>query len=448
MKKYFYFILVVMVMFGMISCDKDFEPGISRDNHYSMTTKVLQPGETIVVHDSIYVVVYEWIHDTIYVERTDTTTGMTELYKIGSDVVNYGHGFTDDQLSQYFRNETLRLSKPVNRRAEVSNDADTVFVPKVDQITWTTSRPTTETSYDVDGEYDIYTGSHARSNTLNDGMVYKENGSEESASANVDGDMIDMLYRRNIASRLLSVKDTQTKDTLIKGDDIYVKVIREAMFENEYEIRPYTVASETQVITLDTMVVSSATASKDNGIAVVYVNVGKVDHTTDTVPTNPTDTVTPGPTDTVTPGPGPTPDPDGYKINGEKIKSIMYSYVVDPNTKTLKEALLVRTKNYAMPVVDKKKQTAKKVANPKAYNSTAWVNSAWIPATLDLSSNFVWSVDGTVVASATDATIDWLASQSGISSISKSGFLKTATFVNEGNTTRVYVDNKLYMTLK
>lgn len=448
MKKYFYFILVVMVMFGMIACNKDFEPGISRDNHYSMTTKVLRPGGTVVVHDSIYIVVYEWLHDTIYVERTDTTTGMTELYKIGDDVDNYGYGFTSDQLSQYFRNEKLRLSKPLVRRAVISNDADTLFLPKVAQVTWTTSRPTTETSYDVDGEYDIYTGSHVRNNTLSDGMVYKESGAEESASSNVDGDMIDMLYRKNIASRLLSVKDTETKDTLVKGDDVYVKVIREAMFENEYEIRPYTSASETQVITLDTMVVSSAAASKDNGIAVVYVNVGKV-VPIDTITPGPTDTVTPGPIDTITPGPDPTPDPeDGYKINGEKIKSIMFSYVVDPNTKTLKTALLVCTKNYAMPVVDKKKQTAKKVANPKSYNSTAWVNGAWVPATLNLQSNFVWSVDGNVVASATDATIDWLASQSGISSISKSGFLKTATFVNEGNTTRVYVDNKLYMTLK
>jgi hypothetical protein len=99
-----------------------------------------------------------------------------------------------------------------------------------------------------------------------------------------------------------------------------------------------------------------------------------------------------------------------------------------------------------MPIVSKELMAPVKVSNPKDYNSVAWSGN-WIPASLSVEGGFTWTANGVTLVSATDATIDWLARGTGISSISRSDFLKDATFVNEGKTTRVYVGNRLYMVL-
>jgi len=474
MKKNFYYFLILvctlcMAAIGFSSCENQMDDEIL--NPYSFTGKgkqtvvvetkivyntdtiiVYKDGETVYVHDSIFV------HDTLYVSQVDTvyivqivevhdtiyqTVETHELkYALGSNKYDNVVSFDDNQPTFLWDNGVLVRMTDENRNAQLSNESDTLFVSKVDNLQASISRPATRSSSSVRGQYNMNTVYNDYDITANDGYTLKLNAANEAASAEYLDEMRDLLFRKVNKAKVISINDEPTQDTIVKDKKIYRKVNRTVEVEIESLNRPL---MGPEIVTLDTMKISSANASKNNGIAVVYVETG------DTVP----DPVIPDPDDPVIPDPiNPDPDPDpqpaddGYTINGEKIESIMFSYTTDPNTKTLKEVLLVRTAHYVMPVVDKKKQSATKVSNPNAYNSAAWVGGAWVPATLSLSSGFVWKVNGEVVANATDATIDWLANKSGISSISKNDFLKNATFVNEGKTTRVYVNNKLYMTLK
>jgi len=473
MKKNFYYFLVLvctlcMTMVGFTSCQDKMDDELFDSYSSKATGKVVSVVETVVINktDTIYIqgetridTVYLTKTDTVYVTVVDTiyntvhdtvevTVEVHELkYALGSNKEDKVIAFDDDQPTFMWDNDELVLMTDVNRNAALSNESDTLFVSKVSAVKTSVSRPGTDNNPSTRGKYNINTQERAYDITANDGYAVKLNTGDEAASAEYRDEVRDLLSRQVNKVRVLSINDEATEDTIVKNKTIYRKVNRTMEVEVESFNRPL---MGIEILTLDTLKISSADATKDNGIAVVYVEEGPAPDPDPVDPVDPTpgDTipVDPTPGDTV-PTPTPTPD-DGYTINGEKIESIMFSYTPDPTTKTLVEVLLVRTKNYVLPIVSKQKKSAIKVADPNAYNSVAMVNNAWKPATLDLSSGFVWSVDGTVVASATDATIDWLANKSGISSISKSDFLKSATFVNEGKTTRVYVDNKLYMTLK
>lgn len=467
--KFYYFLVMICVALVWTSCNPDeweMKDPSGTDAFYGASAhgKPVTPdtvyvnGEPVYVHDTVPgdpIVITE--HDTVTIVVHDTINPgdgpaeeVTLEYILGSNKTDNGSNYFDVQptnLKVIKSNgvSEVVLNTDVNRSAEVSNNSDTMFVAKVDELLSNVSRPATRSSYDVRGEYDINTGYRDYTVTLNDGSEYQVNTEAESASGMYEGEKKDLLYRMVQGIKVVSVDDEMTNDTIVKGKKIYRKANRTMKVEVESLNRPL---MGPEIVTLDTLTIASAVASKTNGIAVVYVEDHDVPE--DTVPVIPTDTVTPEPIDTVTPTPTdtviPTPD-DGYTINGEKIESIDFSYTVATD-KSLKEVLLVRTAHYVMPVVSKQMLSATRVANPNDYNSVVWLNNAWAPAYLNLSVGFEWQVNGNSVLSATDGQIDIYARHAGINSISRSDFLKHATFVNEGKTTRVYVDGKYYMTLK
>lgn len=411
------------------------------------------PGDPIIVnvHDTITIIV----HDTIEKEP-ENPEPVTFEYVLGSNKIDNVSNFTNIQPTLLKAKKASQstaevvLNTDVNRSAEVSNNVDTMFVAKVEELQSYVSRPTTRSSYDVRGEYDINTGYRDYTVTLNDGAEYQVNTEAESASGMYEGEKKDLLYRMVQGVKVLSVNDEMTNDTIVKGRKVYRKANRTMKVEIESLNRPL---MGPEIVTLDTLTIASAVASKSNGIAVVYVEEREIPE--DTIPVFPPDTTPIGP-DTIPVGPDTIPvipDGPGYEYDDEKIESIDFSYTIDPNAGILREVLLVRfSSSYVMPVVSKTMLTPVKVSKPKDYNSVVWYSNNWKPAYLAIQTEgFVWRVNGpngTVAESATDATIDWLARGTGISSISRSDFLKHATFVNEGNTTRVYVDNNYYMTLE
>lgn len=421
-------------------------------------------GDPIVVKDSIFITVRDTItvivHDTIEVPGEEPEV-VTLEYVLGSNKTDNGSNYTDIQPTVLKAKKAesgsaeVVLNTDVNRSAEISNNSDTLFVAKVAELQSTVSRPSTRSSYDVRGEYDINTGYRDYTVTLNDGSEYQVSTEAESASGMYEGEKRDLLYRMVQGVKVVSVDDELTNDTVVKGTKIYRKANRTMKVEVESLNRPL---MGPEIVTLDTLTIASVAASKTNGIAVVYVEDGDVPEDTipgvlpDTVPVLP-DTVPVIP-DTVPVNPDTIPDvpQPGYEYNGEKVESIDFSYAIDPNAGILREVLLVRFTSYVMPVVSKKMKTPVSVDNPNNYNSVVWYSNGWNPAYLAIhEEGFVWRLngpEGSVAESATDETINWLASASSISKISRGDFLKHATFVNEGNTTRVYVDNSYYMTLE
>lgn len=411
------------------------------------------PGEPIIVpvHDTITIVV----HDTVEKEPENPEV-VTLEYQLGSNKTDNVSNYTDVQPTLLKVKKASQataevvLNTDVNRSAEVSNNVDTMFVAKVDELQSYVSRPTTRSSYDVRGAYDINTGYRDYTVSLNDGAEYQVNTEAESASGLYEGEKKDLLYRMVQGVKVLSINDEMTNDTIVKGRKVYRKANRTLQVEVESLNRPL---MGPEIVTLDTLTIASAVASKTNGIAVVYVEEREIPE--DTIPVFPPDTTPIGP-DTIPVGPDTIPvipDGPGYEYDDETVESIDFSYTIDPNAGILREVLLVRfSSSYVMPVVSKTMLTPVKVAKPKDYNSVVWYSNNWKPAYLAIQTEgFVWRVNGpngTVAESATDATIDWLARSTGISSISRSDFLKHATFVNEGNTTRVYIDGHYYMTLE
>jgi hypothetical protein len=454
MKKFNYFLVVLFGLISVVfsSCDpKEWE---MTDPSGSLTYGAKAEGkvnvDTIRVGDSIVYVPDSSLSDTIVVTKHDTLTIVTHdtvyvgdsskivnlEYVLGSNKEDNITNYSDLQPTLLKANGQIVLNTDVNRSAEISNDIDTIFASKVEKLTSNVSRPTTNSSYDVRGEYDINTGYRDYTVLLSDGSKYKVNTEAESASGMLDGSKKDLLYRMVQGVRVVSIDDELTNDTLIRNKKIYRKVNRTLKAEVESLNRPL---MGPEIVTLDTLTIASAAATQYNKIAVVYVEDGDVPE--DTVPVIPTDTVIPGPVDTIPT----TPNDTGYTINSEKIESIVATYVPYPD-ETLKRVLLVRTKNYVLPVVNKKKQSPIRVANPNDYNSALYVNNAWVPANLDLSDGYLWTA-GAVTANPTEATLNWFASSTGLS-LSKSDFLKDATFVHKGKTTLVYLDNNYYMTLQ
>lgn len=447
MKKFNYFLVVLFGLISVVfsSCDpKDWEMtdpsgsltyGAKAEGKVNVDTirvgdSVVYvhdtvPGEPIVVteHDTITIVT----HDTVY--AGDSSKIVNFEYVLGSNKEDHVTNYSDLQPTLLKANGQIVLNTDVNRSAEISNDIDTIFAAKVAKVTSSVSRPTTNSSYDVRGEYDINTGYRDYTVLLNDGSEYKVNTEAESASGMYDGSKKDLLYRMVQGVKVVSIDDELTNDTVIRNKKIYRKVNRTLKAEVESLNRPL---MGPEIVTLDTLTIASSAATQYNKIAVVYVEDGDVPE--DTVPVIPEDTtVIPTPVDT------------GYTVEGESIESIVASYAPYPD-ETLKRILLVRTKNYVLPVVNKKIQSPVRVANPEDYNSALYVNGAWVPATLDLSNGYLW-VAGDVRPNPTEATVNWYASKTGLS-LSKSDFLKDATFVHKGKTTLVYVDNNYYMTLK
>lgn len=454
MKKFNYFLVVLFGLISVVfsSCDpKEWEmtdPSGSFAYGAKATGKVnvdtVRIGDSIVyVHDTVPgAPIVVTVHDTITIVTHDTVNGgddphvVSFEYVLGSNKEDNVTNYSDLQPTLLKADGEIVLNTDVNRSAEISNDVDTIFAAKVAKVTSSVSRPTTNTSYDVRGAYDINTGYRDYTVLLNDGSEYKVNTEAESASGMYKGDKKDLLYRMVQGVKIVSINDELTNDTVIRNKKIYRKVNRTLKAEVESLNRPL---MGPEIVTLDTLTIASAAATQYNKIAVVYVEDG--DAPEDTVPVVPTDTVIPGPVDTI-----PTTHNDtGYTINGEKIESIVATYVPYPN-ETLKRVLLVRTKNYVLPVVNKKKQSPIRVANPNDYNSALYVNNAWVPANLDLSDGYLWTA-GAVTANPTEATLNWFASSTGLS-LSKSDFLKDATFVHKGKTTLVYLDNNYYMTLQ
>lgn len=469
MKKfYFYFVMLFCVVSASLtSCNlfEDFEG--SRDGLYGALAdaKPIKP-DVIYVNDTIIVYTDNGKTDTIYINVRDTITivvhdtvnlgvnpePVTLEYVLGSNKTDNVSNYTDIQPTLLKVKKASQstgevvLNTDVNRSAEVSNNVDTMFVAKVDELQSYVSRPATRSSHDVRGAYDINTGYRDYTVTLNDGSEYQVNTEAESASGMYEGEKKDLLYRIVQGVKVLSINDELTNDTIVKGKKVYRKANRTMKVEVESLNRPL---MGPEIVTLDTLTIASAAASKTNGIAVVYIEEKDIPVIPDTIPVIPEDTVITNPEDTIPS----TPTDSGYRYDDEEIESIYFSYTIDPNAGILREVLLVRfSSSYVMPVVSKNMRTPVKVNEPKNYNSVVWYSNNWAPAYLAIETEgFVWKVNGPngqTAESATDATIDWLARSTGISSISRSDFLKRATFVNEGNTTRVYVDDRYYMTIK
>lgn len=453
MKKFNYFLVVLFGLISVVFSSCDREEWEMTDPSGSLTYGAKAEGkvkvDTIRVGDSIVYVhdtvpgepIVVTVHDTITIVTHDTVGDddpkiVNLEYVLGSNKEDHVTNYSDLQPTLLKANGQIVLNTDVNRSAEISNDIDTIFASKVAKLSSSVSRPTTNSSYGVRGAYDINTGYRDYTVSLNDGSEYKVNTEAESASGMYDGSKKDLLYRMVQGVKVVSINDELTSDTVIRNKKIYRKVNRTLKAEVQSLNRPL---MGPEIVTLDTLTIASAAATQYNKIAVVYVEDGDVPE--DTVPVIPTDTVIPGPVDTIPT----TPNDSGYTINGEKIESIVASYAPHSDEK-LKRILLVRTKNYVLPVVNKKIQSPIRVANPEDYNSSLCVNGTWVPAYLDLSDGYLWTA-GAVSANPTEATLNWFASSTGLN-LSKSDFLKDATFVHKGKTTLVYVDNNYYMTLK
>jgi hypothetical protein len=446
MKRYYFFLMLCLMMSVMTSCKDVLGMDVEGSDHPNDTITMLQ-NDTISVHDTTTiitpanpVVITIWSDkndevikgDTVIIYRDSTQNkpgDATESYELGSNKVDNGTNYVDIQPTSYLIDGQVVLNTDVNRSAAISNDEDTLFVRKVASVQSTIGRPSTNSAYDVRGDYDINTGYRNYTITLNDGSEYAVATEAESASAMYRGEKKNLLYRMVSGVKVLSVKDELTTDTVVKGKKIYRKANRVMAVQVESLNRPL---MGPEVVTLDTLVIESSKASYTDGVAEVFVEDGEIEDEPDPDPD-------PDPT------PDPKPEDEGYTIDNEKIEAIIFSYTISPN-KTLKEVLLVRTASYVMPVVSRTLMDPVKVNNPKDYNTVAWAGK-WVPAYLSIEEGFVWRVDGSVVANATDASIDWLASSTGITSISRGDFLKDAKFVNEGKTTRVYLGNTLYMVL-
>ena len=440
MKKLHYFlVLICLVMINFSSCkdmlgiEGDLTPihdSIENVVVVTDTVKEIVPDTIIAPGDTVKIEV----HDTVYVDTTGHDPHeVVESYHLTGGKTDNGWNYTVYHESDYAVDDEVVLRANLNRSAEITGVLDSSFVSKTASLQATVGRPNVTSDYDVNGEYDIDIEYKDYPIMADDGWSCKFSAENQSASAMYEGKRKYLLYLKDVGIKVQSVKDEMTTDTLIRGKKIYFRSKRTVVVEQDSRVRPM---MGQEIANRDTL---RATFSN------VFIEVGDVQE--DTVPVNPPDTVPVTPPDTV---PVTPPDPvvpdDGYTVDDEKIESISFSYTIAPS-KNLKEVLLVRFKTYVMPIVDRQILAPVSVANPNDYNSAVWNGSGWVPADLRLDQGFVWYVNGSAVAAATDATIDWLARSTGISNITRGDFLKDATFVNEGTTTRVYVDNVLYMTL-
>lgn len=460
MKKYYYFLITVcMMLISFTSCkDMPFEGNAPTDPIYGATAtgKVDTVTNTVVIHGGCTVVGPIWGdkdtvivtpgNDTIYwyVDSTKTTPvepQVTYTYHLGSDKVDGGSSYSDLQpTTRTTSNGEVDMSTVVLRTAELTDKGGLTYAPKVSNLTATIGYPSSASESDVRGEYDIQRNRKDYVVRVNDGTEYDLTTVAEAASGIRNNKTVDLLSRQVSSASVISINDVATGNSTTDNGKVYSENARTVKVLVRQKNRP---VMGVEVITDDTLSLTS----------MVYVEDGDVPGG-DTIPVLPPDTVPVNPDtipvnpDTI-PTPPSTPD-DGYTYNGEKIVSIGAGYTPNPHTEKLSRCLIVRFEHsYAMAVVDKKMQTPVSVSDPNDYNSVAWYHNAWVPATLEfVGDDFLWSVDDVAVANATGPTINWLATNTGISSISKSDFVKNATFVNEGKTTRVYIDNQYYMTLK
>jgi hypothetical protein len=455
MKKSYYFLIAVFMMLtSFTSCKLDYEKDLDLYSAEAEGTVLTDTVKiTIYLHGDCFIVgpipgdkdtvIVTSGNDTIYwyVDTTKTTPvepTVTYTYYLGTDKVDGGSDYYDLQpTSRITSNGEVDMSTKVMRTAELKERGTLTYAPKVSNLTATVGYPASASESDVLGEYNITRNRKDYVVRVNDGTEYDLTTVAEAASGIRDGKVVDLLSRQVSTVSVISIEDVATGDSTTENGKVYAEKSRTVKALVRQKNRPL---MGVEVITDDTLSLTS----------MVYVEDGVIPSDTvptDTIPVTPPDTIPVTPPDTIPVTPD-TPD-DGYTINGEKIVSIVAGYTPNPQTKKLSRCLLVRTEHYAMPVVDKKMQAPVNVPDPNDYNSVTWYGGAWVPATLEITNDdFTWSVNGVVTANPTTTTINLIAEKTGISSISSSDFIRNASFVNEGQTTHVYIGGQYYMTLK
>jgi hypothetical protein len=413
---------------------------------------VIVNGDTVYVEgetktDSLYIIITNTDTVKIIVHDTITLEPARYEFSMGSNKVDNVISFGDWYPTLMRKNGKVVLSTDINREAELTNPKPEFFLPKM-EVKTTVSRPETQSSYNVRGEYDINTNDRVYTVNYTDGYQTKLSTSNEAANAMYDGENRDLLSRQVKSVRVISVKDVPTDETTTVGTTIYRKVNRTTEVEIESEALPVMGIS---VITKDTVKLSSENADKDSKIAVVWVEDGK---TPDDTPDDIIPTPGPTPNDSTDVKPNPTPD-DGYSVNGVKVLDAWHGYTMTPQGGFAKYVLVRladsnHSEKYLEGWVNGKKVFSKKVSNHSGYNSIAWSDGAWQAAKYqNVNGNVCWTVNNVIAAAGTADGMKSQASNAGLH-LSTDDFCRLCSLTHSGKTTKVCdkASGEYIMTLK